>query len=169
MLSPEEHQSHCAKLLASLGIDEASFYRFTEWALSEHLVQLLTSACVQSALDFSEPNALLQFRSLVCERTGRRWSHPDLDALFTRVKQASEKHYREPVTYAEYLKLLWNAPLECTNCRRAPPEVTLHVDHIFACSRGGSSKSPNLQFLCATCNTRKGAKRQEDHPWLTLQ
>lgn len=33
-----------------------------------------------------------------------------------------------------------------------------HVDHIFPRSRGGRTTPDNLQLLCITCNTRKGAK-----------
>jgi 5-methylcytosine-specific restriction endonuclease McrA len=31
-------------------------------------------------------------------------------------------------------------------------------DHIFPRSRGGQNKATNLQLLCITCNSQKGAK-----------
>jgi 5-methylcytosine-specific restriction enzyme A len=37
-------------------------------------------------------------------------------------------------------------------------EKPLHVDHIIPVARGGSNDRHNLQTLCETCNTSKGAR-----------
>jgi 5-methylcytosine-specific restriction endonuclease McrA len=78
-------------------------------------------------------------------------------------------HYREPITYGEYLKLLWQVPLECAACHRKPPEVKLHIDHVVPVSRGGRSKRENLQFLCEADNLKKSNQREVTSSWLTLQ
>jgi 5-methylcytosine-specific restriction endonuclease McrA len=157
-------------LLESLGISPESFNRFVGWALAEHLVVALASNPEVAAEGFfSQPDALKRFRTILRSRTKRIWSDVDLDALFQRVKDHLTKHYRAPIEYGEYLKLLWQVPLQCVACGRAPPEVVLHVDHVVPASRGGSSKRPNLQFLCADCNLRKSNKREVKDLWLDLR
>jgi 5-methylcytosine-specific restriction endonuclease McrA len=68
------------------------------------------------------------------------------------------QYARQPIPYAECLKLLWQVSLECVSCHRRPPDVKLHIDHIVPASRGGSSKRPNLQFLCASDKLKKSAR-----------
>jgi 5-methylcytosine-specific restriction endonuclease McrA len=157
-------------LLESLGISPESFNRFVAWALAEHLVVALASnPHVATEGFFSQPDALKRFRAILRSRTKRAWSDADLHALFERVKDHLTKQYRAPIEYGEYLKLLWQVPLQCVACGRTPPEVVLHVDHIVPASRGGSSKRPNLQFRCAICNLRKSNKREVTDLRLDLQ
>ena len=156
-------------LLGSLGIDETSFDRVIEWALTEHQVTVIHMAIEEQSDLFRRDDAMRLFRDLVEQRTGRRWSPHDVGALFDRVKLEGQKHYRQPIEYGEFLKLLWQAPLRCVQCGREPPEVVLHVDHIVPASRGGGSRRPNLQFLCAEDNLRKSANREVSDPWLDLQ
>jgi len=154
-------------LLQSLGIDEDSFLVFIEWALSEQLVFVLAKAS-EDTVQFTKPDTLKQFRSLLHTRTGRRWSSTDLDLLFTAVQKRLTRHFREPISYGDYLKLLWNSPHVCKQCGKTPPNVKLHIDHIIPVSLGGSSKKENIQFLCAECNLKKSNKKQGDRPWLHL-
>ncbi len=162
-------QRRIAILLNALGIDPESFVSFVEWALCEHLVATLTQLGGVGDEFFHRPDSLKAFRTLLVKRTGRTWSTHDLDALFERVKLDRAQHFRRAVGYQEYLKLLWQVPLECAWCRRRPPEVILHVDHIVPASRGGSSKRQNLQFLCADHNLGKSNKREASKIWLDLQ
>ena len=78
------------------------------------------------------------------------------------------RHYREPIPYGEYLKLLWNVEHRCVVCGRKPPDVVLHIDHIEPVKRGGKSRARNLQFMCQEDNLRKGSQTQEGRPWLNL-
>jgi hypothetical protein len=156
-------------LLQALGIDPLSFQRVVEWTLCEHLVAALASSTDAGSGFFDSPDAMKRFRRLLEARTRRAWSPHDLEALFERVKTDKSSHQRRPVPYEEYLKLLWQVPLECIRCRRRPPDVVLHVDHIVPASRGGSSKRPNLQFLCAEDNLRKSNRREVSDPWLNFQ
>jgi hypothetical protein len=163
-------QSHrLGVLLSALGLDRNSFFAFVEWALDEHIATVVTRLPELSPTFFAKPDALKQFRSLLHARTNRKWSQHDLEALYERTKEAQEKHYRDPVEYSEYLKLLWQVPWKCAKCGAAPPEVVLHVDHIVPASKGGSSRRANLQFLCAKDNLRKLDQREADGPCLDLQ
>jgi 5-methylcytosine-specific restriction endonuclease McrA len=157
-----------ATLLRAIGIDPQSFEVVLEWAIGEHLVSVLSSIPELDTTLFAKPDALKRFRTILEQRTKRQWSHHDLSSLFDRIKLEKEQNFREPISYEEYLRLIWQVPLECASCRRHPPEVVLHVDHIVPASRGGSSRRVNLQFLCATHNLKKGAKREVSGPWLDL-
>lgn len=160
---------HVSVLLQALGISPESFQRFLEWALAEHLVALLAQSSDITEAFFSRPDALKAFRTILEARTGRRWSFHDMNALAQRVKDAKEKHYRQPVNYGEYLKLLWQVPLECAWCGRKPPEVILHIDHVVPSSVGGSSVRRNLQFLCSEHNLQKSNQREVVDSWLNFQ
>lgn len=50
---------------------------------------------------------------------------------------------------------------KCAVCGEDTSEE-YHVDHVVPISRGGSNWPDNLQILCPLCNTRKGAKTQEE-------
>jgi hypothetical protein len=155
-------------LLGALGIDPESLRRFLEWALCEHLVVVISQADEIGTDFFAKTDALRRFRAILKSRTGRAWSQHDLDALFERVKTGQQQHYRSAVPYEEYLKLLWQVPLECSKCHRRPPAIVLHIDHIVPASLGGKSARPNLQFLCSEDNLKKSNQREVSGPWLDL-
>ena len=75
-----------AVLLESLGISTDSFTRFVCWALAEHLVVALAiHPAVEADGFFNQPDALRQFRTILRQRTKRKWSESDLQTLFDRV------------------------------------------------------------------------------------
>jgi hypothetical protein len=47
-------------------------------------------------------------------------------------------------------------------CLRCNTDERLTVDHIWPVSRGGSDDLENLQTLCQSCNSRKGARVDAD-------
>jgi hypothetical protein len=154
-------------LINSIGIDENSFINFVEWALTEQLVTVLVKE-VKDKSFFSQEDALKQFKKILFTRTSRAWSEEDLYKLFDAVKSKMEKHYRETITYGDYLRILWTHPHICKKCGRMPPDVKLHIDHILPASLGGSSKFKNLQFLCMDCNLHKSNNLEDGKPWLNL-
>ena len=162
------YSSSIKRLLEAIGIEPISYERFVAWALCEHLVSVMASAPEIEGDFFDRQDALRIFRNLLSQRTRQVWAPSDLAALYDRVKAAKTKHFRKPVPYDEYLRLLWQVPLQCAHCGRSPPEVQLHVDHLFPASKGGASKRANLQFLCAEHNLRKGASLEPGEPWLNL-
>lgn len=170
MVATKDASARADVLFRVLGVDRASFERFLEWALSEHLVAVLSrDETIRTDGFFARPDALKSFRDMLRQKTGHTWSQHDYEALFERVRADHTRHFRDPVPYEEYLKLLWQVPWECIQCHRSPPDVVLHVDHIVPASRGGPSKRLNLQFLCADHNLRKSNKREVSGPWLDLR
>jgi 5-methylcytosine-specific restriction endonuclease McrA len=43
-------------------------------------------------------------------------------------------------------------------CKHCDDHINLSVDHIYPKSKGGSDDMDNLQTLCRSCNSKKGAK-----------
>lgn len=54
----------------------------------------------------------------------------------------------------------------CRQC--SATSALMHIDHIYAWSKGGSNDLDNLQVLCATCNMAKGAALTGDTPVLPV-
>ena len=45
----------------------------------------------------------------------------------------------------------------CNNCGKISSHKALfNIDHIFPMSKGGKTKTDNLQLLCRPCNIKKG-------------
>lgn len=69
-----------------------------------------------------------------------------------RENNASGEH---SIEYIEYLHRKQNG--KCVACS-TDISTGYHVDHIYALARGGSNDKSNIQLLCRTCNSSKGAK-----------
>jgi len=158
-------------LVSMLGIDENDLLDYLNWCLHEHLVHELSQDGQWLVSIKAEPDRLAKFKKKVEHRTGLVWDLEHLQKVYERVIQTTEKHYKQPITYEELLRLLINSPLKCANpkCGKSPPEVKLHIDHVFPASKGGSSKYENLRFLCAKCNLSKSDKLERTDLWLRLE
>jgi 5-methylcytosine-specific restriction endonuclease McrA len=160
-----------AALLDALGVDSDSYNGFVAWCLAEELVAVLTDLVVhdpahESGPLWNRPDGRKHFRRILHQQTGRSWRDDDEERLFDRVRMASVQHDRKPIRTDDLLRLLWTTPHVCARCGRRPPEIKLHVDHVFPASRGGSSQYDNLQFLCADCNLTKSNKLEQEDLWL---
>lgn len=165
------HVNHFVILTSLLGIDQDSLLDYLNWCLLEHIVSDIAQEKEWISKIKKEPNAIALFKDKVEKRTNCKWDNENITILYDRVKSTTEKHYRQPITYGELLRLLVNSPLRCANpaCGKTPPEVKLHIDHMFPASKGGSSKFENLQFLCEACNLRKSDKLEKTDLWLKLE
>ena len=56
----------------------------------------------------------------------------------------------------EILKAQYN--WTCPICKKREPNIKLTEDHIIPLSKGGSNNIENIQPLCRSCNSSKGAK-----------
>lgn len=153
-------------LAQAVGLTLEEFYRIAEWALAERLV----AGLLQDLEDgfFARKDGLAQFKRLLREKTGREWSSADLNSLADRVRQDSKQHFRASIRTEDLIQLALSSPLRCAQCGAAPPEVSLEIDHIVPAARGGSSKAPNLQYLCVAHNRRKSDNREVTESWLNL-
>lgn len=61
-----------------------------------------------------------------------------------------------PVPQRVKWQVLRAAGFSCQSC--GAEDQPMHVDHIVPRARGGGNELENLQALCVTCNTRKGAR-----------
>jgi hypothetical protein len=158
-------------LVYALGIDENDLLDYLNWCLLEHLVGTFSSDKEWIAKLRVANDGMAQFKAEIERRTRLKWDVENLAKVYHRVLQANETHYRQPITYEELLRLLVNSPLRCANleCGKAPPEVKLHIDHIFPASKGGGSKFENLRFLCQKCNLSKSARLVRSKVWLSLE
>lgn len=75
-------------------------------------------------------------------------------------KCSSEKITTNPrnINYRMRFKVMQRDNFRCRICGASPatnPNVTLHIDHIIPCAKGGQATFDNLQTLCSKCNLGK--------------
>jgi hypothetical protein len=157
-------------LLSCLGITETSFQQAIAWSLCEHMVTFLSQDRDEIEKMKNDPQFLAKFGIYLREKTRRKWSVEDAAMMRTRLLTFLDQgHQREPISYENWLRLLFTTPLRCAKCGQSPPAVTLEIDHIFPASKGGSSAAWNLRFLCMKHNRAKSAKLEVGAPWLSLR
>lgn len=62
------------------------------------------------------------------------------------------------INYRMRFKVMQSDGFKCRICGKSPandPEITLHIDHIIPCAKGGTAEMENLQTLCSKCNLGK--------------
>jgi len=167
----KRHTDNFTILTSLLGVEQESLLDYLNWCLLEHLVADLSSDQTWINKIKNNPRAISIFKERVEERTKAKWDNENILKIYDRVKATAEVHYRKQISYEELLRLLINSELKCSNpnCNKKPPEVKLHIDHVFPSSKGGSSKFENLQFLCESCNLKKSNKLQKSELWLKLE
>lgn len=77
------------------------------------------------------------------------------DTPVTEVWKPRRSPGRRPIAPSKALKVFARNDYRCVECGS---REDLTVDHIIPVSKGGSDFMDNLQTLCRSCNSRKGAR-----------
>jgi 5-methylcytosine-specific restriction endonuclease McrA len=94
----------------------------------------------------------------------RRWrsANPDKGAEYHSNRRAREKGNGGKVTAKEWRDLCERYGNKCLGCGRTG--VKLHLDHVVPLVLGGRNVIDNVQPLCKSCNSKKGAKHIDYRP-----
>ena len=104
------------------------------------------SICTSCAIDMIEPiyriygtGGIQHLAFTDCLKSG-----------YNRKKRQSIRNYKSVLK-----KLLHKYNFKCVHCQT---KENLTIDHKIPVSKGGSDNIRNLQILCKSCNSKKGAK-----------
>ena len=87
--------------------------------------------------------------------------NPEAKNANTRSYRAWKKGAEGSHTAADVRKLLLVQRCKCAVCSE-DLEGKYHVDHMMPLALGGTNDKTNLQLLCRSCNTSKGAQHPSD-------
>lgn len=144
-----------SQLTSMLGFSEDSFKQLLRSLLIEELLDRLRPSKEEIRALRMRPNHLELLKQKVEEMTGVEWPLEVIMYFWQRIRLLGENFKREPIPFHRKLQLLATKEHKCEICGKRPPEVSLHIDHIYAASKGGSNELWNLRFLCSECNLIK--------------
>lgn len=127
-------------------------------ALSEQLIDRVTPKIVEWRAEYESIDGLDQFMSRLQSETHRFWQQDEAHRIQKLIQRRFEANIRQPFDLATKLALIFNRSHSCAVCGKAPPEVGLHIDHVYPWHLGGTNYLKNLQFLCASHNLKKSDK-----------
>lgn len=79
-------------------------------------------------------------------------------AVHSNLRRNRLKKVGGSFTLGEWQTLKAQYNYTCPHCDRIEPDIKLTIDHIIPVSKGGSNNIENIQPLCGSCNSKKGAK-----------
>lgn len=98
-------------------------------------------------------------RELVRKYAARfRADNPEKKRADTRNRRAALRAAEGRHTAADIEEISRAQRNRCAMCRNDFGRVKRHVDHIVPIAGGGRNDRRNLQLLCSSCNTSKGAR-----------
>lgn len=88
-----------------------------------------------------------------------QWTRSNREAVASAKARRRANRLASPGTHTrkEVSDLLVQQRFCCANCEADLHMVKRHLDHWMPLIKGGSNSIENLQWLCATCNVKKGA------------
>ncbi len=91
-------------------------------------------------------------------RRGKEYyqKHKEKRAAWRSAYRARKSHNGGNYTATEWEELLMRYDYTCLRCGR--DDVKMTVDHVIPLDQGGTNSIGNIQCLCFSCNSAKGAK-----------
>jgi len=83
---------------------------------------------------------------------------PEMKAFYQRNREYRKRCNGGNHTYFDWLALKYAYGNSCVLCGKIEPKVKITEDHIIPVYRGGTNNIENIQPLCFSCNSRKGAR-----------
>jgi 5-methylcytosine-specific restriction endonuclease McrA len=118
----------------------------------------------KSIIRCAEWRAKFPERSKLSRNTGlTKWkaANPESVLAGTRNRRARIKGNEGSHTANDTLAILERQDFKCVACKSNLHTTPKHLDHIIPIKSGGCNWPSNLQWLCKTCNLRKGSKTME--------
>lgn len=96
---------------------------------------------------------------------GRRYTktHPVKFQIKSLLRRTRKSGNGGSFTHTEWEALKASFGYACLRCGQVAPQITLTADHVIPLSRGGDSNISNIQPLCLSCNSSKGARSCADY------
>ena len=91
-----------------------------------------------------------------------RKEHPEVKRLSEQKRRARKRGKEGDITADHIMGLLSLQECQCIYCGRLI-KTNYTIDHVTPLSRGGEHDISNLQLLCKSCNSKKGAKTDEEY------
>lgn len=158
---PEE----IATLAQQLGLDTSLLDKEIYWALGEERINRVTPTEAQFREWKQQPDGLVRFWAFANERLGSVLSQDDARDIWECIDLTLRTHERRTFLFQDYLMIAAHSDQCCDICKRQPPEVSLEIDHILPCSRGGTEVAFNLRFLCELHNRSRGNRFRWADVW----
>lgn len=116
-------------------------------------------------------DARLQYKRENMERSkalAKQWRerNPNKNREYVAGRRARKLLAQGEYTAQDVARILTLQKFCCAECRADTRRVGFHVDHIVPLAKGGSNNPSNLQILCPSCNSKKGAK--DPYEWARL-
>ncbi len=153
-ISPEVPES-ITQLASMLGFSQDTFNKLLRSLLIEELLDRLRPSKEDIRALRMRPDHLEVLKQRVESLTGVEWPLEVVQAFWQRIRLLDDKFSREPIPFHRKLQVLATKEHKCDHCGKRPPDVALHIDHIYAASKGGPNDLWNLRFLCSDCNLVK--------------
>jgi len=89
----------------------------------------------------------------------RKWTGANRDRVrvYRQRRRTREVDNGGSFSATEWAALKARCDYTCLRCGKREPEIALTPDHIIPVAKGGSSDISNIQPLCGSCNSAKGA------------